>query len=201
MKKIKRSLFIFIFLLSGCSDKTDFKKILYYQLPFPLLKEATPARYTRTANTLWIKPVQLSDYLTTSGLVYQTSDVRYVTAQRHLWASPLDQQLQQGLLRNLSHALPDWFVSTQSINTDQWTLSVIVEAFQGRYDGRVIISGVWLLQHHDQRLKQPFYLELKQGDNGYDALVRILAKGWEDVVKSIATKIENQSGKNEKGKK
>ncbi|MDP8727798.1 ABC-type transport auxiliary lipoprotein family protein, partial [Serratia marcescens] len=35
-------------------------------------------------------------------VVYQTNDVQYVIAQNNLWASPLDQQLQQTLVTNLS---------------------------------------------------------------------------------------------------
>jgi uncharacterized lipoprotein YmbA len=45
---------------------------------------------------------------------------------------------------------------------DQDTLNVTVTGFHGRYDGAVVISGEWLLNHQGQLIKRPFHLELKQ---------------------------------------
>ncbi|WP_187312887.1 ABC-type transport auxiliary lipoprotein family protein [Candidatus Williamhamiltonella defendens] len=131
-----------------------------------MLKDSLSTEYTQTAQTLWIKPVQLSDYVASDDLTYETNGVRYVTAQRHLWASSLDQQLLKALLINLSHSLLDLFLSSQLFNTNQWRLSIGVGAFRGRYDGSMIISGDWLIELHDQMKKQSFYFELKRIDNG-----------------------------------
>ncbi|WP_268904304.1 hypothetical protein [Candidatus Williamhamiltonella defendens] len=40
-------------------------------------------------------------------------------------------------------------MSSQLINTNQWRLSIGVDAFRGRYDGSMIISGDWLIEHHE----------------------------------------------------
>ncbi len=54
---------------------------------------------------LWVEQVSVPDYLAGNGVVYQTSDVQYVIANNNLWASPLDQQLRNTLVANLSARL------------------------------------------------------------------------------------------------
>ncbi len=80
-------------------------------------------------------------------MVYQTSDVKYVIANNNLWASPLDQQLRNTTVANLSTQLPGWVVASQPLGSAQDTLNVTVTEFNGRYDGKVIVSGEWLLNH------------------------------------------------------
>ncbi|EOV4175978.1 membrane integrity-associated transporter subunit PqiC [Yersinia enterocolitica] len=171
-------------LLSACSS-TPSKT--YYQLP----ALSTPAGATSSvaSRQLWVEHVGVADYLAAAGVVYQTNDVQYVIASNNLWASPLDQQLQQTLVTNLSNALPGWLVSSQPLDSDQDVLNVTVTGFHGRYDGRAIIRGVWILKRQGQLIKQPFDLELKQGEDGYDALIRTLAEGWQQEAKSIAAQL------------
>ena len=70
---------------------------------------ATAGSSGASTRQLWLEHVSVADYLAQSGVVYQTNDVQYVIAQNNLWASPLDQQLQQTLVTNLSSALPGWW--------------------------------------------------------------------------------------------
>ncbi|WP_205419494.1 ABC-type transport auxiliary lipoprotein family protein, partial [Klebsiella pneumoniae] len=94
-----------------------------------------------------VEQVTVPDYLAGNGVVYQTSDVKYVIANNNLWASPLDQQLRNTLVANLSTQLPGWVVASQPLGSAQDTLNVTVTEFNGRYDGKVIVSGEWLLNH------------------------------------------------------
>jgi len=115
----------------------------YYQLP----QSSTPAMQAVSqsgSRLLWVEQVAVPDYLAGNGVVYQTSDVQYVIATNNLWASPLDQQLRNTLVSNLSSALPGWVVASQPLGSVQDTLSVNVTGFHGRYDGKVIVSGEWL---------------------------------------------------------
>ncbi|MBP1128979.1 putative lipoprotein YmbA [Serratia sp. PL17] len=168
-------------LLSACSSTPQ---KTYYQLP----ALGTPAQVSggATSRQLWLEHVSVADYLAQSGVVYQTNDVQYVIAQNNLWASPLDQQLQQTLVTNLSGAMPGWVVSSQPMSSDQDVLNVNVSGFHGRFDGKAIIRGEWVLNHQGQLTKRPFNLELKQGEDGYDALVRTLAQGWQQEAQDIA---------------
>lgn len=171
-------------LLAACSS-TENKT--YYQLP-----QATGTVQNSTSanqRLLWVEQVSIPDFLAGSGVVYQTSDVQYVIASNNLWASPLDQQLRTTLVANLSNQLPGWVVSSQPLGSDQDTLNVSVNGFHGRYDGKVIVSGEWLLNHQGQLTKRPFHIELAQQQDGYDAMVKVLAQAWSQEATSIAQTI------------
>ena len=172
--------------LSACSSTTE---TTYYQLPAAAGSASTINSSAPTKPILWIEHVSVPDYLAGSGVVYQTSDVQYVIAANNLWASPLDQQLQQTLVSNLSAVLPGWIVSATPLGDKHDTLNVNVTGFHGRYDGKVIISGQWILQHDSQLIKRPFLMALPQDEDGYDALVRTLAKGWQQEAQRMANEL------------
>ncbi|AKE96650.1 membrane integrity-associated transporter subunit PqiC [Cronobacter sakazakii] len=180
--------FVAVALLSACSTTQE---TTWYQLP------ASTAPVTRSApmdsqHLLWVEQVSVPDYLAGNGVVYQTTDVQYVIASQNLWASPLDQQLRNTLVTNLSATLPGWVVSAQPLGAEQDTLNVNVTGFHGRYDGRVIVSGEWLLKHKGHLIKRPFYTELKQQQDGYDAMVKTLAQAWQQQAKTIADEVARQ---------
>jgi len=183
--------------LAACSS--DAKKT-YYQLP--TLNPSATVSATSSVNggllpetephRLWISQVNVADFLNSSnsGLVYQTNDVQYVMAANNLWASPLDQQLQQTLQTYLGRDLPGWVVSSQQASDgSQEELSVNVTGFHGRHDGRAVISGSWTLSKDGQVSQHTFNTVLKQDEDGYDALVRTLASGWQQEASSIASQI------------
>ena len=172
--------------LTACSSGSDNKS--YYQLPL-----ATQAAGQTTAaqgnRLLWVEQVSVPDALAGNGVVYQTSDVQYVIATNNLWASPLDQQLRNTLVANLSSQLPGWVVASQPLGSDQDTLNVNVTGFHGRFDGKVVISGEWLLNHQGQLIKRPFNIELKQQQDGYDAMVKTMAQAWTQEATAIANEL------------
>ncbi|WP_039056322.1 membrane integrity-associated transporter subunit PqiC [Enterobacter sp. Bisph1] len=175
-------------LLAGCGSGGDNKS--YYQLPSPTqFKGETVAGQNQGGRQLWVEQVSVPDFLAGTGVVYQTSDVQYVIATNNLWASPLDQQLRNTLVAGLSNQLPGWVVASQPLGSEQDTLNVTVTGFHGRYDGSVIISGEWLLKHQGQLIKRPFHIELKQEQDGYDEMVKMLAQGWQQEARQIATEI------------
>ena len=152
-----------VMVLTACSSGSDNKS--YYQLP----QAAQTGGQTSTSQgnrLLWVEQVVIPDSLAGNGVVYQTSDVQYVIANNNLWASPLDQQLRNTLVANLNSQLPGWIVASQPLG-----------------------SGEWLLNHQGQLIKRPFYLELKQQQDGYDEMVKMLAQGWAQESASIAKEI------------
>jgi len=172
--------------LTACSSGSDNKS--YYQLPLAS-QTGGNSMASQGNRLLWVEQVAVPDYLAGNGVVYQTSDVKYVIATNNLWASPLDQQLRNSLVANLSSQLPGWVVASQPLGSDQDTLNVNVTGFHGRYDGRVIISGEWLINHQGRLIKRPFHLELKQQNDGYEEMVKVLGQGWAQEAKSIASEI------------
>lgn len=178
-------------LLAACSSSDDSDKH-YYQLPdLPAATAPAPAATAQVAQRqLWIEHVGVADYLNGTGVVYQTNDVQYVIAKDNLWASPLEQQLQQTLVTQLSRNLPGWLVSAQTQSNDQEVLNVTVTGFHGRYDGKAVVSGQWTLTRDGQTLTQPFSLQLDQPEDGYDNLVRTLAQGWQQQAAVIAAYVK-----------
>lgn len=173
--------------LSACSGDPQHKS--YYQLP--LSQQGAASTVGRQGNrALWVEQVTVPDYLAGSGVVYQLSDVRYAIASNNLWASPLDQQLRNTLVANLNRYLPGWVVVSQPGAGDGYdTLNVNVSGFHGRYDGKVIISGEWLFNHQGALTRQPFQLELKQNQDGYGGMVKMLAQGWNRQAEEIARQL------------
>lgn len=190
----KEGLLSLALLLSACATSEG---NTYYQIPFEAdnkamtLSSSAAARPFHvdgraTRRQLWVTQISLADFLAGHGVVYQTNDLQYITARSHLWASPLEEQLQQSLVAYLSAALPETWVCTQAIgNTadygayDQVTL--IITGFHGRYDGRAIVRGRWLLTHGGRVIRHSFNLALPQKTDGYDALVHTLVEGWKIV--------------------
>ncbi|MBK0095185.1 membrane integrity-associated transporter subunit PqiC [Erwinia sp. S63] len=173
-------------LLAGCSSTIE---NTYYQLPAGSNVARVDSASSGNQPMIWVEQVSVPDYMAGNGLVYQTSDVKYVIAANNLWASPLDQQLQQTLITNLSKALPGRIVASAPLGESHDTLTVSVTGFQGRYDGQVVVSGEWLLQHQGRLIKHGFNLTLPQNEDGYDALVRTLAIGWQQTAQQIAKSV------------
>ncbi|MBP1524076.1 membrane integrity-associated transporter subunit PqiC [Salmonella enterica subsp. enterica serovar Worthington] len=138
---------------------------------------------------LWVEQVSVPDYLAGNGVVYQTSDVQYVIANNNLWASPLDQQLRNTLVANLSARLR-LGRRFPAVGNHPDTLNVTVTGFHGRYDGKVIVSGEWLLNHNGQLIKRPFHIEASQQKDGYDEMVKVLASAWSQEAAAIADEIK-----------
>ena len=126
---MKRILIVMMLMLSGCSTEQK----TYYQLPNPDVRIPDSSRSMRT---LWLEQVTVADYLSSAGLVYQLTDVKYAMASDHLWASPLERQLYRALISSLSGAMPGWLVSSLPVGDDPDVLNVTLNAFHGRYDGR-----------------------------------------------------------------
>ncbi|MGM3176212.1 membrane integrity-associated transporter subunit PqiC [Dickeya lacustris] len=170
-----------VLVLGGCASPQK----IYYQLPVTAQKAQTSVTQAQ-GRQLWVAPIALADSLAGSGLVFQTSPVRYTIAANNLWASPLDQQLQQALVASLRHDLAGWHVfSSGPVTKNTASLRVNVTAFQGRFDGRAVIQGEWVLQDEQRVVTQPFALEIALREDGYDALVSALAQGWQQVAESV----------------
>ncbi|KPD01885.1 membrane integrity-associated transporter subunit PqiC [Moellerella wisconsensis] len=181
--------FIAVFMLAACSNTPD---KAYYQLPINATKIQEQAN-TTGRNQIWVQRITLSDMLAANGIAYQTTDVSYTNASSHVWASPLDQQLAQALVVDLSTALPNRLVALQPLESQPDTLDITLTGFHGRYDGHVIIQGYWTFSHDSQIIRRSFDLVLEQTEDGYPALVRTLSTGWQQVANSIANEIQNST--------
>ena len=175
---------IFVLLLAACSSTPE---KMYYQLPINASKTQSAAVVDK--GQVWLQRIMLSDVLTSNGITYQTTDVSYTNASTHLWASPLEQQLGQSMVSELSAALPEKLVSLQPLQNSPDTLDITLTAFNGRYDGKVLIQGFWTYSQDKNVIRRNFDVQLDQQEDGYPELVRTLSMGWQQVAKGIADEI------------
>lgn len=175
---------IFVLLLAACSSTPE---KMYYQLP--IHASETQSAAVMNKGQVWLQRIMLSDVLTSNGITYQTTDVSYTNASTHLWASPLEQQLGQSMVSELSAALPEKLVSLQPLQNSPDTLDITLTAFNGRYDGKVLIQGFWTYSKDKNVIRRNFDVQLDQQEDGYPELVRTLATGWQQVAKGIADEI------------
>ncbi|MBT0730648.1 membrane integrity-associated transporter subunit PqiC [Rosenbergiella nectarea] len=175
--------------LTACSSSESTK---YYQLTTP--QGAASVATSTTAfgqqpKHLWVQSINLPDALANTGIAFQTSEVEYRLAEKNLWASPLDQQLQQTLITNLSNLMPNWLVTNTSLKGDTDSLAITVTAFQGRWDGHALVKGYWLYQHQDEAVRRPFERIVPLNDDGYPALVQALSQAWYQEAQQLASQI------------
>ncbi|AKJ42594.1 membrane integrity-associated transporter subunit PqiC [Pragia fontium] len=188
---MKKNIIAIALLLSACSSQTQ---VSYYQLPAVAAKTNSVAEIAvNSGKQLWIENVTVADFLTGTGIAYQTSDVKYTIANNNLWGSGLEQQLKQSLTNNLNALLSGWIVSAQPIggSSDMDILRVTINGFHGRYDGYAVVNGYWILQRGEQITRRPFDIEMPLQKDGYDELVHTLAKAWQQEAEAIAKSLNN----------
>ena len=170
-------------LLTACSGGAE---PAYYALNLPTAKSVTAAQQT-AGERLVVTRVTLPEYLNDMGIAYQQDDVQVVTANQARWAEALDKQLTQALVLGLSGRLSGvQVIDGADGRPDIWRLSVEVSGFQGRFDGKAVVAGRWVLQRGDQIHSQPFLRLIPLAEDGYPALVRALRDGWKQEIDELA---------------
>ena len=188
MKKRMMSLAL-LGLLAGCSTAPE--TLHYYSLdaqsPHPQGVMAQPQ------HQLVLRPVVLSGQLDRMSLVYQLEGNELHFAEYHRWAGSLDAQLNQLTLNGLSSRLPGWVVRQDGARKGP-VLSITVERFQGRQDGRALLSGRWrLLTEEGVVLRDvPFQQERVLPADGYGTLVDELGQGWQLLLDQIAADVRTR---------
>ncbi|MGL5949186.1 MAG: PqiC family protein [Aeromonas sp.] len=174
-------------LLTGCASPAP--TLHHYALdakaPLAASAASTPSR------SLTLRPIVLSSQLDRISLVYQLEGQELHFAEFHRWAGALDDQLNQLTQNGLSRRLPGWAV--QGSNQAQAPqLSIHVERFQGRHDGRALLSGRWQLTNAQGQLLKTatFASERALPDDGYNVLVAELGQGWQVLLDEIAQEIK-----------
>ncbi|MXP67482.1 membrane integrity-associated transporter subunit PqiC [Pantoea sp. Aalb] len=183
--------------LTGCGS--DFTENKYYQIPAGnKLELARTHQYSCNHPVIWVEKVNLSDYLLGNGLVYQISKVKYNAATNNLWASPLDTQLKETLIHNLTKKIPGGLITSEPLCKNYYNLIVYLRDFHGRFDGQVVISGEWLLRHKTNLIKNNFNITIPQTQDNYSSLVEALSIGWDIISKQIANNIIKNNNINNK---
>lgn len=176
-------------ILTGCSSSSPDKS--YYQLASGLASHNLQKIKT-TNGFIWIESIDVASFLNKPGIVLQTEDIKYVTAKNNLWVSTLSQQLGDRLEQDLTVYLPNYLVSTKSITTPNLTVKLFIDGFHGSYTGDAIVKGRWVVKDSQDRIKtKSFERHEPLTNNGYDALVEALSKGWQDEESDFANSIKD----------
>ena len=172
-----------VLLLCACASAPD---VRYYQLP---VKPAAPSAGATATKTLYFEPVQVASFLNGRGLVLQLTPVELVMARQHLWAEPLEQQLQRQLRDRVLAQAPGYAAVLQpDSNTVRVTLQL--DAFHGQPDGYAIVGGHFALS---KQPAQAFSIRVPLADDGYPALVSALGQGVQQLSARIAAQLSDKS--------
>lgn len=177
-------------LLSACASQPV--EITHYTLPV----DAAPASRSHAQPVFLTLSIDSSDLLAGPGIVYQTSELELDTAYSHRWADSLWTQLRQSLQATLLASYPGYRFIGEPVEEYGYSVRVVLDRFQGRYDGYAVISGQWLIRTADGRYLagRPFQVTKALSADGYPALVRSLATGWQEVGLTIASQLAEIRG-------
>ena len=172
--------------LSACSTATAPQ---YYAIALPDEQSSTVSASQQPV--IAVSDVELADYLSSVGIVYQQDDVQLTTANQHRWAEALDKQLTRALLQNLRQQLPAWqWQNGQMAGQNIAQLQVKVRGFHGKADGHAVISGEWVLNTGKQQYSGQFQQLYPLTADGYPALVRELRTGWQQTTSQLAMQLK-----------
>lgn len=153
--------------------------------PVPQYFTLPDSRYIhpgRTGNEIAVR-VYLAEPLNNGGLVYQTDAYHVHFARNHLWAGALDNALASGFSNKLNRLNPRYTFVPATRSSSPQTLKIYVEAFQGSYQGKTLVSGYALWPNGESR---PFRVETEQNGDGYKAMVESLNSGLEKASEAVA---------------
>jgi|SRR5699024_9932373 len=142
---------------------------------------------------LVLEPSRLALPLTHDGIVMQTDPNQIVVASHNRWAAPLAIQLDHGLYQLLDSNLPHFDVrrASEYNGMADYRLRVRIDRFQGDYRGLAVISGSWRLFDSKDQIVGRGQIEESEPlhDDGYNALVQALGRGWHEARKTLAQEI------------
>ena len=188
---------LFALVLSGCAS-TPAPTTHQYTLPQHVLvspKQVSPNASLAgpTSPRVLMMPVQLAGQLQVNGLIIQTSPIEITEAHNNLWADALSNQLDRALYQAVSHRLHTASViSGDSSDVPAYYIALQVNQFQGRYDGKAVVSGMYRILDADRRLikQHAFTYEEPLIQNGYGALVDALDKGVQRLADDVAVQLD-----------
>jgi len=143
---------------------------------------------------LVVRPVEMAEHLSGTGLVYQLSDTEVVQAQQNLWAESIGKQLTRRINQDLRSKQSRYWSTelTPALETSGLPrLQVKFSQFNGHYSGLAKVSGEWLLLDGDGALQgvYPFSFQVPLAQDGYDAQVKALSEGINRLTTEIALQL------------
>ncbi len=178
---------VFMSMLVGCAGQSIDQS--RYTLPSQTQSADVAGDFRGSVS---LAPPRMASYLKDDGIIMQLDDIRIHQARHHLWAEPLDRQLQERMRQHLGQALPNADVLRRGQSAEAPTpalhVQLDVDRFQGRDDGMAVVGGQWRIRDDNDRTlsHESFEIERPLEDDGYPALVRALGAAWSTLGDRLA---------------
>lgn len=184
------ALVVSLLMLAGCGSTPATHQ---YTLPeHAVARTLLPA----AAPGVSVMPVQLSGHLLVNGIVVQTSPLEVNEARNNLWAEALSNQIDRSLAQALSATLQHArLLPGDSADAPALYAVVSLDQFQGRYDGKAIVSGQYRLMNAERRLvsQRNIAYAVPLAKNGYPALIEALDAGLQQLAGTLARDIDQHA--------
>lgn len=181
------ALLLGMLILTGCSSTPATHQYTLPQHPI------TPSATSQQKPGVMLMPVQLAGHLQVNGIVFQTSPIEVNEARNNLWADALSNQIDRALYQALLGRLQTINVmSGNSADAPTYFATIQLDQFQGRYDGKAIVSGQYLIMNADRRVirQATFSYAEPLAQDGYTALVDALDKGIQQMADNLAQQLD-----------
>lgn len=196
MKPSAPALLLCLLLTACASEPMHYYHLAAADTPAPS-SASTPLRTTPSTERLpLVIEVRLPDYLNTANIAYQRSEAGMALAQNNRWAEAPETAIARLLTTRLAQQMPEthWQSASTRINERAMSVRILLDQFNGRYDGRAVLAGQWQLIDTKQTVlsTQAIHLEIAQHGDGYQALVQALNQGVAQLATQIATELRAQ---------
>ncbi|MGF1726201.1 PqiC family protein [Photobacterium nomapromontoriensis] len=180
-----------LLLLAGCSSSEPVSHS--YLLPVSDVSVSTTL-VNKSQPVVIVRPVEVAEYLSGIGLVYQVSDTQVVQAQQNLWAESLTDQLTRAITQDLRQKQSRyWFdeLTPAVSSAGMPALQIRFTQFNGHYSGFAMLSGQWMLINKSDEVvtRQPFSMQVPLAEDGYDAQVKALSEGVSRLTTQVSQRV------------
>ena len=162
---------LIVCVLAGCSSKPTL--LNYYTLHDPQTHSKT-APLSKSVKQVEMARVKLPDYLKQRNLAFLLSDTQLHFAPQHVWAEPLYDGVYQSLGKSLMRNHGIYATPNMKYDADETSLKVRIQIddFISSYDGQVVLSGQYWVDHNGEESVYLFYFTLPLEEDGYPHTVR-----------------------------
>lgn len=192
---MKKGLIIAVVMLSASCSISKVSEKEFYLLDVKTTAQQNQTSPQQRSGLIWVNTVDVSDFLSQQGLVYQTSDNQYNVAQQNVWLTPLNQQFIDIISTVFSQQFPSTLVSLRRVTSPNVEITLKIDGFHGRYDGKVVVKGKWFAILNGK--KETFYTQdfdylVDLPQDGYDTLVEVLSKTFQQEVVRFADQLKTK---------
>jgi len=194
LNKMHLIVLVAVLIVMGCGASTQ--PVTYYILNPMEHPSSTVHKNVSGDVALGIGPIHLPAYLDRPQIVTRPGANRLKVDDFHRWAAPLPDEIARIVVENLEQ-----LTGIQRFEIYPWTMQqrpelaveLEIQAFEGQYDGTVILDGVMML--HDwrsaesRRLSRSFHFIADAAPGNYAAMAAALSRTLTELSRQIGEEL------------